>query len=250
MHNTCNINNFRTNEMWKMFHCCHIYRPHPKDGEGNSFTLLVCPQGGRGGSAGGRGGSAGGRGGSAMGGGVGQRGEGWVSRGGQPGERGGSVGRSGSVGGGVGQQGGQLEGGVGQQGGGVVQQGGRGGSAGGGGVSRGVGQPGAGGMPLAFTQEDFLVNFNIDHKQRNSHHRALQPKPDQPWNQFQSKLLMFPKISQIPSSVSLSREMLTLLAFYQQKGRQVVRMVSLGKSGQLSEFFFFFFLESSINSGE
>ena len=22
------------------------YRPHPKDGEGNSFTLLVCPQGG------------------------------------------------------------------------------------------------------------------------------------------------------------------------------------------------------------
>ena len=24
----------------------HLYRPHPKDGEGNSFTLLVCPRGG------------------------------------------------------------------------------------------------------------------------------------------------------------------------------------------------------------
>ena len=29
----------------------YIYRPHPKDGEGNSFTLLVCPQGGGSGPA-------------------------------------------------------------------------------------------------------------------------------------------------------------------------------------------------------
>ena len=79
--------------------------------------------GGRGGQLGGRGGSAGGRGGSAGG-------EGWVSRGG----------------------------GVGQQGGGG-SAGGRGGSAGGEGwVSRGEGWVSmAGGMPLAFTQEDFLV---------------------------------------------------------------------------------------------
>ena len=31
------------------------YRPHPKDGEGNSFTLLVCPRGGSGPAGGGEG---------------------------------------------------------------------------------------------------------------------------------------------------------------------------------------------------
>ena len=99
--------------------------------------------GGRGGSAGGRGGSgpAGGRGRSGPAG-----GEGGVSQGG-----------------GVGQ----LGGGVGQQGEGWVSRG-RGVSHGGG----GVGQVQAGGMPLAFTQEDFLVMKEFPNNYINS--RMLQ----------------------------------------------------------------------------
>ena len=107
-----------------------IYRPHPKDREGNNFTLLVCPRGGVGQVQPGGGGvgqvQPGGRGGSgpAGGGGVGQvqpggGGVGQVQPGGRGGQvqpGGGGVGRS-SRGGGVGQWGG----GVGQPGGGSAK---------------------------------------------------------------------------------------------------------------------------------
>ena len=120
-------------------------------GEGNVLTRVcpsVCPQGGRGGSgpAGGRGGSAGGRVGSA-GGGVGQ-----VQPGGgvgqvQPGGRGGSAGGKGWV----------------SRGEGWVSRGGRGGSATGG---EGWVRSRPGGMPLAFTQEDFLVLIKLQQESR------------------------------------------------------------------------------------
>ena len=139
--------------------------------EGNVLTRVcpsihpsVCPQGGGGVRS-----SRGGRGGSGPAG-----GEGWVSRGGGGGQLGGGVGQPG---GGVGQpggRGGSAGGRGGSAGGRVGQPGGRGGSAGRGGGGGGVGQPGgrggsagggegwvsmAGGMPLAFTQEDFLVMY-------------------------------------------------------------------------------------------
>ena len=99
------------------------YRPHPKDGEGNSFTLLVCPRGGgqvKGQSSWGGGGQVKGQ--SRWGGQV----KGQSSRG---------VGSGPAGGGGSGLP-----------------------SGGGGGVS--ILRPVAGDMPLAFTQEDFLVKFS------------------------------------------------------------------------------------------
>ena len=151
-------------------------------GEGNVLTRVcpsVCPQGGGVGQQGGRGVSWG-EGWVSQGGGVGQpggrggsaRGEGWVSQGGgvgQPGGEGWVSGGEGWVSGGRG--GSAMGGGVGQPwGGGVGQPGGRGGSATGGRGGSGPAGGGsakiehigstccmAGGMPLAFTQEDFLV---------------------------------------------------------------------------------------------
>ena len=140
------------------------YRPHPKDGGRLCFdtclSFCLSTGGGGVGQQGGRGGSgpaAGGRGGPAGG-------EGWV--------------RSSCWGGGVVSRGGGVGqprgGGVGQWGGGVGQPwgGGEGWVSGGRGVSHGGrgGQVQAGGMPLAFTQEDFLVYFQIDLGMNNFAH--------------------------------------------------------------------------------
>ena len=104
------------------------YRPHPKDGEGNVFTLSTPGHLGGGGVS------------PAQPGGGGVRSV-------QPGVGGVSP----AVGGGQSSQ----QGGGGQS----SQWGGGGQSAGGGGVS--ILRPLAGGMPLAFTQEDFLVHKMI-----------------------------------------------------------------------------------------
>ena len=133
------------------------YRPHPKDGEGNSFTLLVCPRGG-GGVRSSRGGS-----GPAAGGGQVQPGEGFRSscRGGQvqlP-EGGGSCPAAGGVRSSRGVRS-SCQGGSGPAGGGGVRSsrpaggqvqltGGGSGPAARGGVS--ILCTLAGGMPLAFT---------------------------------------------------------------------------------------------------
>ena len=122
------------------FWIMHIYRPHPKDGEGNVFTLSTPGGGGQVSPAGGGGQVSPARGGS-----------------GQSSRRGGS-GQS-SRGGGQVSPAGRGEGSVQLAGGGSGQSSQQGGSVQpGGGVS--ILRPLAGGMPLAFTQEDFLVNCN------------------------------------------------------------------------------------------
>ena len=155
---------------------CIFYRPHPKDGEGNVFTLST-PGGG--GGAGPAGGGGGGQVSELKGGGVrssrpGGEGSGqWANGGGgqvsEPTGGGGEVGSS-CRGGGSGQWadwGGGVRS-VSRPGGGVGQVqlpgGVRSSRGGGGSVSRGGGgvsilRPLAGGMPLAFTQEDFLVTL-------------------------------------------------------------------------------------------